>query len=279
MRGLPRMLLMVMLAWPATLAAQQEERRPGLSGFIQWLFGSETASRAKETRIYEKAESAASEDARREAALENRAAQQRIAADKARSLFELRNDRERRIAAAKAQTLTPFDPPRQKAEPPVLLADAGEATVESPPSIDLSPPPLASTPPRPRPTSTPRPKKPVAVVDEVVQQVGSRIMGTPSGQPLAPGLFALVLIALFLVPAVGITLLLLGIAHLRGHSFFSGSVILVVGALFLYATWSLARIIDPEIFTQSKADNNPAKSGELSTMQALQPGVLWNTEP
>ncbi len=269
-----------MLAWPTPAKAQEQEKRPsGLAGFFEWLFNARQPPSAEATAVHENAESIATTDTLRETALERKAAEERIAADKFQILLELRTDRDRRVAGAKAKASVPFAPLRPKSTTPVLLASAGAVEGPTTPAIDPSPPSLPASPAAPRPAVIPKTNTPAAVVDQVVQQVGSQIIGTPEGKPLSPGLFALVLIGLFLVPAAGITLLLLGIAHLRGHSFLSGLVILAIGGLFLWGTWSLARTVSPDLLTGSRqASRDLPETADLRPMQALQPDILWNNE-
>jgi len=269
--------LIATAAWQIPAEAQ-DARRSGPSGFFRWFFSAPPAEQANGTIVHERASVIAAADGRRESAIERRGTAERMNKQKAQTLRELRIDRDRRVASAIAKAWVPFQPPRPKRPPSTLLATAGQAEGQAAPTIDLSRPQLPPPPAVSRPSGTPRPRTPAAVVDQVVQQVGSQIIGTPSGKPLSPGLFALVLVGLFLVPAAAITLLLLGIAHLRGHSFVTGSMIIALGGLLLWGTWSLARTINPDLLAQSQPANPDSTSGNLRPMEGLRSDLFWNAE-
>ena len=236
----------------------------------------------RDTVIHVSAEAIASADSQREGAAEQRAARERMAKDKTRILLDLRSEHRRQVAAAvAAKTGESFSQPREKnATIPAVVAGADGGGFEPVRVVDATKLPAPLPPqPSPSPVGTTRLAAPAAAVDEIIQRVGEKVVGSAPNQPLSPGLFALVLIGLFLVPSSGIALLLLGIAHLRGHRFLSGSVIIALGCLFLWGTWSLARTANPELFTgASHASRDRAAPADFSTMQAIPTDVLWSED-
>lgn len=267
---------------PSSATMAQEVDRPDKKWpWHRWLPGA-GKNPIFETSIHPRARWIADNDRQRETARENFASQQRISAWKAQSMREMRIDRERRIASAVAKAWTPpFDPPpRPSSIPAPLLAAATQENKEDATQVVGMTPvnPAPQPTPAARATATPRPGSVAAAVDRAVQQVGDQIIGSKPGQPLSPGLFALILTGLFLVPAAGVTFIMFGIAHLRGHSFVSGSVILLLGGGLLWGTWILARTINPDILSGKRAQGAIAESDELRPMQALQSDLFWNSE-
>lgn len=224
--------------------AQEANRPSSHQPWLSWLYGSK-GIQASGTLIHESARSIAASDRKREIVRENLAIQQRLSAWKAESMRTLRIERERRVAGAVARAWTPpFDPPSQPvgAPPPLVATAISENKEEGSQLVDMTDP---ATVPRNR--ATPRPVAAVAAVDQIVQQVGGRIIGSAPSQALSPGLFALVLTGLFLVPAAGVSFVIFGIAQLRGHSFVSGSAMIVIAGILLWGTWTLARAVNPNI--------------------------------
>ncbi len=78
------------------------------------------------------------------------------------------------------------------------------------------------------------------VIDKVVDQVDREVLGNPTPSSARSGMFVLVLIAMFLIPAAGAAALLLGVEHLRARSLRTGSIYLVVGVAILWASVSTA---------------------------------------
>lgn len=275
MRGLACALVIAVFLPDSRLLAQNA----GSKTWQWWAIGKNRKPPGS-LLVLPNASEAAQKDRAREGAKQR--AEDRFLFDKIKfdRLYYYRTERERAVSAsiARAAAKSPFNPPRPKRPPPASLATAGQIEGQAAPAIDLSRPELPPPPAVSRPSGTPRPRTPAAVVDQVVQQVGSKIIGTPAGKPLSPGLFALVLVGLFLVPAAAISFLLLGIAHLRGHSFVTGSIIIALGGLLLWGTWSLARTINPDLLAQGQpADPNNA-DGNLRPMEGLRADLFWNNE-
>ena len=157
------------------------------------------------------------QDQRRETILEQTESARRMATDKQRRLFELRGERDRRVAVAiaNAAATQPFHPPETVH---LTTADpSGEvATGTSSSSRNTEPPKhgTTETPPfLPGDRNKTIAERTAETVDGIVGNIGQKIFNTPAAQPLPPGLFALALIGMFLVPAGGVTLLFLGFAH------------------------------------------------------------------
>lgn len=219
-----------------TTAAQSDPAATDSRSWWSLVFRSAPA-RPPQTIILRDAGALMRSDQRRETILEQTESARRMAADKQRALIELRSDRDRRVAVAiaRAAATRPFRAPEDvrltTAEPTAPMAE------------QPGPPTTMPFPPAER-------KKTVAqqtaeTVDRVVDNIGQKIFNTPAAQPQPPGFFALALIGMFLVPAGGFGMVLIGLAHLRGHSFVSGSIILAIGGLMLWGTWSLAKTITP----------------------------------
>lgn len=77
-------------------------------------------------------------------------------------------------------------------------------------------------------------------LDQAVDRIDREVFGNTSPSPTRPGLFVLLLIAMFLIPSTGLFAILTGIVHLRAHSFRSGGVFLLLGGVILWAVVSSA---------------------------------------
>jgi hypothetical protein len=73
-----------------------------------------------------------------------------------------------------------------------------------------------------------------------------QVFGEKISDTAPPALLVLALVAIFVVPAAGLALVLLGLAHLRSHSFAKGSFLVLTGALAVWATYAVARNMNPD---------------------------------
>jgi len=267
-------LLIAALLPPINVTAQSE---PAARGWWSRVF-QRTPARPPQTIILRDPGTIMRQDQRRETILEQTESARRMATDKQRLLLELRSERDRRVAGAIASAAAdqPFRPPENTrlatAEPA-----AGAPAAESPaqPRRLASPTPPSFTPGERSKTVAERTAE---TVDRVVDNIGQKVFNTPAAQPLPPGLYALALIGMFLVPAMGVGLILIGFAHLRGHSFVSGSIILAIGGLLLWGTWSLAKTINPDLLS-NPARNSPAppSAENASPIDSMRSDLFWST--
>jgi hypothetical protein len=206
------------------------------------------------------------EDQRRESFLEEIAASRRMAADKQRLLLELRSERDRRVtvAIARAVTSSPL--------PPGTAGRSRPAPAQRP----LADSSIPKTPIRaaPHPGDTTVAQRAAQTVDRVISDVGLGVFGTEPARPAPPGLFALALIGMFLVPALGVGLLLIGFAHLRAHSLVSGTALLACGGLLMWGTWTLAKMTNPDWLSRPTTDATRTVDG-TSPIDAMRSDLYW----
>jgi len=263
---------------PAATAAPTEPASATPRGWWSRIF-QRAPARPPQTIILRDAGTIMRQDQRRETILEQTESARRMATDKQRALVELRSDRDRRVAVAIARAAAerPFRTPENTR----LAAAASAAGVRGPDS-PATPRQLASpTPPSftPEERSKTVAERTAETVDRVVDNIGQKVFRTPAAQPLPPGLFALALIGMFLVPAGGLGLVLIGFAHLRGHSFVSGSIILAVGGLLLWGTWSLAKTTNPDLLTNPTRDSlrPPPATENASPVDSMRSDLFWSS--
>lgn len=103
-------------------------------------------------------------------------------------------------------------------------------------------PPLISVPAR-KLSDTAR--STAKALDQAVDKIDRAVFGNTSPSPTRPGLFVLLLIAMFLIPSTGLFALLTGIVHLRNHSFKIGGMLLLLGGIILWAVVSSALAFRP----------------------------------
>ena len=196
---------------------------------------------------------------------------------KSERLIFYRTDRERRVNSRIARVLSDQPlPARQEQSPspqaaePLLIATSPEAAITTTGENSTTTPP---------PFPTPLPD-PLQAVDEFVENAVQKITGETATPPARSAMFVLLVVGMFVVPASGIAFVLLGIAHLRGHSFLPGSIILVLGSLLLWGTWSLAKTIHPNLLlgVKSSAQHANATAEGLGSLQSVPPDLFWNSE-
>jgi hypothetical protein len=293
--------LLAIFLLPVGVLAQSDSRQSSGRNWLSRIF-QKPAKPGKQTLLLPDAPSRLRGDQTRETWLERRSTEQRIADDKKKILTDLRRERDRSVATAiaRAATAKAFAVPiaRARSTTGPVAVDPG-TTASSSFTTDTDPYPASPPPPsRPdtTPASTPRPvaNTPKATPPSNAVTLPDRGPKKPpqsntidDAAPAAastkrhrPGMFALILIGMFLLPSAGVALLLVGAAHLRSHSFFSGSTILAVGCSLLWGAWSLAHLFDPAALTrpETAAPRPATDDANLRPMQALQPGMLWNNE-
>jgi hypothetical protein len=277
-----RKLLGVFLAASLVLCAPvaaQEETRPGFwEQWYRWLVGGPKAE-PQATSVHPLAPKVAATDRAREGNLQQAHDQLHFAQTKARIQQDLRFENNRQIATAIANK-APAPPFRES----VKTGIEHEASPASP--LIIAPDPTAAQTPDHRPGyvagPTPTPaglgQKAAAAADAIVNNVGQTLFGPAAAPPLHPGLFVLALVGIFVVPAAGGALVLIGLAHLRGHSFTSGTVIITLGALILWGSYTAARMIDPDLLGGPAEVSPPADEPGAgpTAMRALRPDAPWN---
>jgi len=283
-------LLTIAVLAPPPTAAQADAPPPGSRNWFSRLLPRPPA-RTVQTAVLPSATSIMLNDQRRESRLEKMASDARIARDKNTRLAELRQERDRRVTAAiaRAAPAAPFRPPAP--QPGIVVTDTStpapadqsipSALPPSPQTVRLPPrtAPLATTAPaRPAPTATPpRAPAPAPAANNTEAATGAAV----AAKTTPPGLYALALIGMCLVPALGVGLLMIGFAHLRGHSFVSGTAIMIAGALVLWGSVTAARLINPDLLAFGR-DNKQARlaDGEESpsVMSSLRSDAFWNAD-
>jgi hypothetical protein len=215
---------------------------------------SKPGNRELQTLIMPGAWSVMRADQQREEAILLREAEEFMAKIKRMHLSALRTERDRAVASAvaAAAAFQPFSPPARAS---VSLIDR---SVETPASVVS-----AASPAEPR---KPSPGFVSRVIDrtadaarDVVSRAGdvaASVERRASGHSSPGGYYALVIIAIFLVPSIGLAAILLGIAHLRHWSFFSGSVWVGVGCVMVWLAFSGAKMLVP--MESTRANSSPA---------------------
>jgi hypothetical protein len=280
MRKLSGLLLAATLVLSAPAMAQEEPRSSPWAQWFQWLFGL-PADESPVTVAHPRALGLAAADQAREQRLQQEWRARQFAEDKAAFLRDIRAHTYRQIAVAVANKAPapPFRPPSKSnhgATPP-----ANAPVVMSPSVVPMKAArPKNTDVPRSTPTPTGPGPKMAAAAEKVVSNIGQSVFGRAGTQPVAPGLFVLALVGIFVVPAAGIALILIGFAHLRGHSFLSGSIITILGGLLLWGTIALATRINPDLVAEtSDTTGDPSENeGPVTPMDALRSGILWSSQ-
>ena len=178
-------------------------------------------------------------DQEREASIIRRDADEFMAKVKADRLLAYRTERDRAVASAVGAAVAsqPFRPPERAAS----LSVGRESEVEIP---------------QESPIVTEQTSKPgfisraVDTARDVVSRAGdiaASVERRASRHSSPGGYYALVLIALFLVPSIGLAAILFGIVHIRHWSFFSGSVWVGVGCVMVWLAISGAKMLVPPL--------------------------------
>lgn len=204
---------------------------------------SKSGNRELETLIMPGAWSVMRADQKREEAFIFREAEEFKAKIKRMRLSALRTERDRAVAraVAAAAAFRPFSPPARAA---VSLVDR---SVETPASVASAASPAERQKPSPGFVSR--------VIDrtadtarDVVSRAGdiaASVERRASSHSSPGGYYALVVIAIFLVPSIGLAAILLGTAHLRHWSLFSGAAWIVIGAVMVWLAFSGAKMLVP----------------------------------
>jgi hypothetical protein len=165
---------------------------------------------------------------------------------KAERLLYYRTQRDRAVGRAIAAALStePFPPPAAgTGAPEVAPPEAGHPAAAA---IEALPEWLSS----PATTVADRTRAAVQSVDKVADKIEREVLGNSELSAGRPGLLALLLSAMFLIPAAGVAGLVLGIAHLRARSLRTGGIFLVTGTVIIgatvFAVWAVrASLADP----------------------------------
>jgi hypothetical protein len=189
-------------------------------------------------------------DQRRENQLEWTSSARRMAADKFTALRALRQDRDRRLATAVANAVSsmPFAPHERNTSP------------SGPGSSDETPAPMpGEADSTTRVAAQPLPEFITAQARDATETLrqaavhaNREVFGEKISDTAPPALLVLALVAIFVVPAAGFALILLGLAHLRGHSLAKGSFLVLAGALTIWATYAVARSVNPDFLHPAK---------------------------
>lgn len=198
------------------------------------------------TLIHPDAESISERDRVREGRKENRFWSDWSADYKAKRLFFFRTERDRSVAGAIARTdaTQPFvkrTPPRMSAETEdneTAVGTGSRAPIEIPSFV---------TAPANRIVDTAR--KTAGTIDRVAESITREFLPSPPPKNARSGLFAVLLIAMFLVPSAGLAALIVAVAHLRAHSLRTGTIFLASGVVILWASVSAALSLRADALT------------------------------
>lgn len=276
MRKLSGLLLAATLVLSAPAMGQEEPRSSPWAQWLQWLFGL-PADESPVTVAHPRALGLAAADQAREGRLQRNWLGRQFSEDKAHFLrqYQIETDRQVAGAMAKKAPAPPFRPPQlpPSSTSPPTLSKASTATDRT--FVPSEPPPASV------PRSTPKPTGPGPETAAIAERIVNKIINRPAAAPpLPPGLFVLALVGVFVVPATGAALVLIGLSHLRGHNFFSGSVITLLGGLVLWGTIALATRINPDLVAGTSDNANDASEveGAVTPMDALRSGILWSSQ-
>jgi hypothetical protein len=198
-----------------------------------------------ETLILPGAWSVMRTDQQREEAIILREAEEFMAKIKRKHLSALRTERDRAVARALAAAAV-----RQPFSPPVrATASLSDRSVETPHSVVSAASP--TEPQKPSPGFVSRMLDHTAdTARDVVSQAGdiaASVERRASSHSSPGGYYALALIAIFLVPSIGLAAIFWGITHLRHWSFFSGAAWIVIGTVMLWLAFSGAKMLLPVV--------------------------------
>lgn len=215
---------------------------------------SKSGSRELETLILPGAWSVMRAGKQREEAILLREAEEFMAKIKRMHLSALRTERDRAVAnaVAAAAAFQPFSPPVR------ATVSLVERSVETPASVASAASPTEHQKPSPgfigravdRTADTAR---------DVVSRAGdiaAAVEQRASSHSSPGGYYALVLIALFLVPSIGLAAIFFGIVHAQHWGFFSVSVWVGTGCVMVWLAISGAKMLVP--MGSARANSSPA---------------------
>lgn len=275
MRRLAWAILVAVFCCRATCAAQ-EGAAPPSRPWTLWVFGP-PRNQNTDTTFHPRAAPIGEADRIRESARQDAEDRRFFEGFKSQRLIFYRTDRERRVNSRIARALSDQPLPASRgrmpspqAAEPLLIATPPEAAITTTAENSTTTPPPVPTPPRDT----------LQAVDEFVENAVQKITGETATPPARSAMFVLLVVGMFVVPASGIAFVLIGIAHLRGYSFLPGSIILALGGLLLWGTWSLAKTIHPDLLLggKSSAQSANATAEGLGTLQSVPPDLFWNSE-
>jgi hypothetical protein len=275
MRRLAWAILVAGFFCQATCAAQEGTASPPRPWTL-WMFGPPRNQNA-DTMFHPRAVPIGQADRIREAGRQDADDRRFFESFKSERLIFYRTDRERRVNSRIARAISDQPLPARRdripnpqAAEPLLITTSPETAITG--TRENS---TAAPSPDPTPLSDT-----LKVVDKFIENAVQKITGEPATPPARSAMFVLLVVGMFVVPSAGIAFVLIGIAHLRGHSFLPGSIILALGGLFLWGTWSLAKSTHPDFLTAGKpsADRTNSTAEGLGTLQSVPPDLLWNSE-
>lgn len=233
-----------------------------------------------QTLIHSAAPNIAATDQAREASREQSESLRRSEAIKQTSLITLQQETAQAVAQATARSRAhqPL-PPRRLVASPSSGTETPELTTPLPPEPIKAHAETPTTPPRfaPAPLAT-TVTTPVENVDRFIDKLSDQVLGGSPEPPARSGFFALILVAMFVVPSTGVVLLFIGFNHLRHHSFVSGSVWVVVGGCILWSAVVAAQHVfpaDEQSVGQSHATADPGTAVGARTALSEE---LWTAD-
>jgi hypothetical protein len=177
-----------------------------------------------------------------------------MAADKLTALRALREERDRRLAIAMAGVAAsmPFAPPQRGA----FAAGSGTSDEKHEP---IDGPAGSKRPDEAQPLPefiASKAQDATETLRQAALRANREVFGKEIAETAPPALLILALVAIIVVPAAGVALLLLGIAHLRGHSFVKGSLLILIGALTVWATYAVASSVNPHLLRRAQTSDS-----------------------
>lgn len=162
-------------------------------------------------------------------------------------LLFYRTERERAINARIARVAAegPFQPPQTPpsagtAGAPADLATGGGRVPEA------AAPGGADTTDRTPPPPTSDPATPLEAIDNLVDRAAQQLTGQVATAPTRSAMFVMLIVAMFMVPAVALTMLLLAASHVRARLWGRAFIFAALGGFVAWGAISAARQIAPE---------------------------------
>jgi len=257
--------LFVTLAPPET-HAQRDRSKDGLTTKTERVktpgrgwFGNRRST-TSQTIIHPAPARAAAIDQTREEGRERQISEQHQQTVQRQALAELTLDRElsvsRAVAIATAdRPLRPSTVAAPSSAQPAVRSPEPEPIPARPEPVSTAPtfvsaPPMADAAPSLITSATTN-------IDRTIEDLSRQLTDGEPEPATRSGLFALILVAMFVVPSTGVVLLFIGLTHLRNHSFVTGTVWLVIGGAVLWSSVIAAQHVFP-------GEERPAPAGTIA---------------
>lgn len=191
----------------------------------------------------------ASETAERDRAREGakQRAEDRLFLEKTKyqRLLFYRSHRDQRVSLAIAAALEvgSVAPPQPRTPAGTTGSAIPGRPTDTPRIPDSEPPTASSDEPQEDPSLT---SNAADAVDDVVDRVTARFMDRTAGPPERSAIFVLLIVGMFLVPAVAITFLILAVSHVRARLWGRALVFASLGGLVAWGAVSAARELTPD---------------------------------